>query len=362
AGLMGAGALMSILIGLTESISSTRGRERLQRQAAPVAAMMSEGAIHGYDHVLRRPTGLRPRREYLIGAAVLLTIAGILLATSLDAYFGEATGSVVAFALSATGVATLTVMGVALGWAAHTWPNVPTTVRTLAPGRPAREHSAWASVSDPARLAIFGMLAVVALGGLLAIVAEDVLLAIDEPLYLDWIEASEDTDRWGPEWLNRLGQPIVIIPLAILIGLGLLRCRVVAIAWPAAIILGGLSNLVLSWVVHRERPPFSAHAGEFTSYPGGHSIQLTLLMGMLPLAVRVFTGNAWAMRATAFAAFALWVVAWGDTVRTGGHWPTDQVAGVLIAVALLTVVYSAASRDLQHEACEDCASRVASDV
>lgn len=348
AGLMGAGALMSILMGLTESISSIRGRERLRRQAAPKALMMSEGTIHGYEHVLSRSTGLRPRRDYLLAALVLYGVAAVLLATSLDSYLSEASGSVVAFAASATGVATLAAIATVSLVAARTWPEVPPIVRRLAPGKPAREHSVWASVSVPARRAIAVMLGLVAVGGLTAIVAESLLLEIDEPIYFDWLEAREDNDRWGPGWLNNLGQPIVIIPLSVVIGLATLRRRIVALAWPAAIIGGGLANLVLSWVVHRERPPFSAHAGEFTSYPGGHSIQLTLLMGMLPLAIEVVTNSRLAGRVTAVAAAGIWFVAWTDTVRTGGHWPIDQLAGLLIAVSLLTVVYSAANRSREH--------------
>lgn len=358
AGLMGAGALMSILMGLTESISSIRGRERLQRQAAPKARMMSEGTIHGYEHVLARPTGLRPRRDYLVASLVLFGVAAVLLATSLDSYLSEASGSVVAFALSATGVATLVAIGATSLVAARNWPEVPPIVRRLAPGRPARQHSVWASVSVPARRAIYTMLALVAVGGLLAIVAESWLLEIDEPIYFDWLEAREGNDRWGPGWLNNLGQPIVIIPLSVAIGLATLRCRIVALAWPAAIIGGGLANLVLSWVVHRQRPPFSAHAGEFTSYPGGHSIQLTLLMGMLPLAVDVVTDSRLAGRIAGVLAAVVWFVAWADTVRTGGHWPIDQVAGLLIAISLLTIVYSAANRERQHDSCEDCRHRV----
>ncbi len=118
------------------------------------------------------------------------------------------------------------------------------------------------------------------------------------------------------------------------------------------------SNLVLSRVTHRERPPLTAHAGEFTSYPGGHSIQLTLLMGMMPLAVHVLTGNRSAMRVTAFAAAGVWFVAWADTVRTGGHWPIDQLTGLLIASSLLAVVYSASQSPDQHESCVDCAPRL----
>lgn len=361
AGLMGAGALMSILVGLTESISSIRGRERLRRRAAPTALMLSQGTIHGYEHVLTRPTGLRPRRDYLVASLVLYSVAAALLATSLDSYLSEASGSVVAFALSATGVATLAAIATTALVAARAWPEVPPVVRRLAPGRPARQHSVWASVSLPARRAIFAMLGLVAIGGLLAIVAESWLLEIDEPLYFDWLDAHQDNARWGPDWLNSLGQPIVIIPLSVAIGLATLRCRIVALAWPAAIIGGGLANLVLSWVVHRERPPLSAHAGEFTSYPGGHSIQLTLLLGMLPLAVDVVTDSRLAGRITAVLAAGVWFVAWADTVRTGGHWPIDQVAGLLIAAALLTVVYSAARRELQHDSCEDCRHRVGPD-
>jgi hypothetical protein len=359
AGLMGAGALMSILVGLTESISSRRGRERLYRQAAPVANMMSEGTIHGYEHVLSRATSLRPRRDYAVGALIALAVAGLLLATSLDSYLSEASGSVVAFAVSATGVATLAAIGLALGIAARNWPHVPPVVRRLAPGRPTREQTVWAAVSTPAQRTILTMVSLVAFGGILAILADSVLLEIDERLYFDWLDANQDADRWGPDWLNRLGQPIVIIPLAVAIGWATLRCRIVAIAWPAAVIAGGLANVVLSWVVHRERPPLSAHAGEFTSYPGGHSIQLTLLLGMLPLAVEVLTSSRVAMRITAVLSAGVWFVAWADTVRTGGHWPIDQLAGLLIAASLLTIVYSAARRDGTHDACEDCDHRLA---
>ncbi|MFQ5556978.1 MAG: hypothetical protein ACE5GB_05660, partial [Acidimicrobiales bacterium] len=78
AGLLGAGALMSVLVGLTESISSTRGRERLRRLAHPHAAMLAEGTIHGHDEAMASPVGLRPRRHYAIGAIVVGAVATLL--------------------------------------------------------------------------------------------------------------------------------------------------------------------------------------------------------------------------------------------------------------------------------------------
>ncbi len=193
----------------------------------------------------------------------------------------------------------------------------------------------------------------VALGAVLVVFAESVLLEVDERIYFDWLDAGRAVDRWGPDALNTLGQPIPAIVIAVLVSLFTLRCRIVALAYPMAVVAGGFANLVLSWVTHRLRPPDSAHAGEFNSYPGGHSIQLPLLLLILPLVVYVITENKIAARVTGFLAVGVWGLAWVDTIRTGGHWPTDQLAGFLIALALLIVVYSLAGDVTRHEGC-DC--------
>ena len=76
AGLIGAGALVSALVSLTESISSTQGRDRLRRRAAPVALSMADGAVDGYEDRRREPDGLRPRRDYAVAAVVATILAG----------------------------------------------------------------------------------------------------------------------------------------------------------------------------------------------------------------------------------------------------------------------------------------------
>ncbi|MFQ5556977.1 MAG: phosphatase PAP2 family protein [Acidimicrobiales bacterium] len=205
-----------------------------------------------------------------------------------------------------------------------------------------------------ARVVVVSIIAAVGAGALLAIFAESWLLEIDEPLYFDWLGAGEDVRRYGPDSLNRLGQPLPAIALAIVVSLATLRCRVVSIAYPAVIVVGGLTNVVLSWITHRLRPPRSTHAGEFTSYPGGHSLQVPLLLLALPLAVYVMTDSKLARNVTGVSVTIVWAVTWVDTIRTGGHWPTDQVAGFLIAMALLIVVYSVAGDALRHESCDSC--------
>ena len=356
AGLMGAGALMSVLVGLTESISSARGKERLYRKAHPVAAMMAEGAVGGHESVTASATGLRPRHHYVLGSIVLGLIAAFLVVSSSDAYFSE-NGSVGGWGLSLSGAVTVAAMSGVAGVAALRWPRVPAVVRRIAPGHPARATSTWASVPRSGRVAIATLLSLVALGALLVIFAESWLLEIDERIYFDWLEAGQDVDRIGPEWLNTLGQPIPSITIALVVSLMTLRCRVVATAFPLAIVAGGLANLTLSWLTHRERPPFSAHAGEFTSYPGGHSIQLPLLLLILPLAVYLVSGSKLARNITGAIALSVWAVAWIDTVRTGGHWPSDQVAGLFIALSLLIVVYSVAHQATHHGSCDACVNR-----
>ena len=83
AGLMGAGALMSVIVGLTESISSTQGRERLRRHAQPIALTLADGAVDGFDVVASSALGVRPRRAFAIAAAALLVV-GAAHSRSLD--------------------------------------------------------------------------------------------------------------------------------------------------------------------------------------------------------------------------------------------------------------------------------------
>lgn len=353
AGLMGAGAVMSVLVGLTESISSTRGRERLRRKAAPVAAMMAEGAINGYDTVVSSPTGLRRRRDYWLMALVLASVGIFLAVSSSDAYFSD-DGSAGGWGLGVSGAVTLIVMASVAAVSAVRWPNVPPVVRRVAPGHPPRTHSVWAALSPRARLAVTVMISLVGIVALLVVFAESWVLEIDEWLYFDWLEAGRDVDRFGPEWFNLIGRPIPSITIAVAASMMALRCRVVAMALPAVIVLGGLTNLALSWLTHRARPPFSNHAGEFTSYPGGHSIQLPLLLFIMPLAVHLFTGSRLARNLILVSAVGVFTVAWIDAIRTGGHWPIDQVAGLLIAISLLVVVYGLAHNPTYHESCHAC--------
>ena len=148
------------------------------------------------------------------------------------------------WALSLASAATLGMVAVYVGNAAVTWPRVLPTVRQLAPPRPSLDGTWVQSIRRSHRTFIAVLLGIVAVLAIVAAVGEGLLLEVDESLYERW-DLGQDRDRFGPELLVWLGRPIVIIPLAIAIGLGAIRCRVVALAFPLAVVAAGVSNVLL---------------------------------------------------------------------------------------------------------------------
>jgi membrane-associated phospholipid phosphatase len=201
------------------------------------------------------------------------------------------------------------------------------------------------------------MLGVVVSFAVLATFAESVLLELDQTAYQDW-DLREGRDRFGPDVLVWLARPQIIIPLAIAIGLGTVRCRVVALAFPLAVVVAGASNVFFGWTVRRERPPFSAHFGEVNSFPGGHFMQMTLLFGVIPLVAYIVTRRRWVQAIAAVLSAAMLVLVLIDTFITGGHWPTDQLAGFLIGASLVVVIWSLSTTGAHHDSCGECPSQL----
>ena len=320
-GLIGAGALFSTAIALTESMSSRRGRNRLYRKAAPVAETLSMSTFRGFRDPRVRSIGIAPRRHYIALTLALAAASIALGVVSTSAFVANESGAesnVVYWALSMSGAATLGMLAIYTGNAAVQWPEVLPTVRQLLPARPQVEGSWRTSLPRGHKIAVAIMLGGVAVLAVLATFFESVLLEVDETLYENW-DLHEDRDRIGPDFLVWLGRPIVIIPLAIAIGLGTVRCRVIALAFPLAVVAAGVSNVLLGWVVRRDRPPFSANLGEVTSFPGGHFMQMTLLFGVIPLVAYIVTRRRWVQALVGVLCAAMLVLVNTDTFITGGH-------------------------------------------
>ncbi len=357
-GLIGAGAIVSVAIAMTEAVGSRRGRARLRRRAAPVAASSVHSVVHGAVATGRSPVGLRSRRWFAAGALLLIVAAG-LLAVRAGADLDDATLSARSgtwWALNALSAATCLALAAVAGVSAVQWPAVRPAVRRFALEHPARERSLLDLLGARWFTVLSVLLGVVAALGVLHRVGVDALDRLDRRLY-EGMDARGSADRWGPDWLNTVGQTRGVIVLAVLLTLLLLRCRVLAFAYPAAVAVAGSALRIIGHLVERERPPLALHAGELNSYPGGHVLQVTVLIAVVPIALHVATRRQWVGRAAAVLTLVVYLVLLSDTIRTGGHWPSDQVGGLALGLALVVVLRGLVRSPDLHEDCHGCPYR-----
>jgi membrane-associated phospholipid phosphatase len=118
-------------------------------------------------------------------------------------------------------------------------------------------------------------------------------------------------------------------------------------AWILALaaLAGGLWYEVIVNLVNRPRPAvgqilrITEHPGS-TSYPSGHLIFITISAAVLMLCIGHRYLPRWAIP-IGWAVVAAIVIAVGlDRIYAGTHWPSDVLAGILIATAWLSLVLS----------------------
>jgi membrane-associated phospholipid phosphatase len=194
------------------------------------------------------------------------------------------------------------------------------------------------------RMFAVAIAAAVAVGVITAIVVMHPYLSLDAQLEDD-IQAT----NWGPltltfpffTWLGGPGG----IPMQVFVILLVLLLNRRAWKLALAALAGGLSYFVIVNLVNRPRPTadeilrVTEHPGS-TSFPSGHLIFITISAGVLMLCLGHRYLPRWA-RPIGWAVVAGIVLAVGlDRIYVGAHWPSDVLAGVLIAVAWLSFVVS----------------------
>jgi membrane-associated phospholipid phosphatase len=184
----------------------------------------------------------------------------------------------------------------------------------------------------------------VAVGIITAIVIMHPYLALDAT-----VESDIQATNLGPltltfPFLSWLGGPGgVPMQVAVILLVLLLNRR----AWVLALaaLTGGLWYLIVVNLVNRPRPVVgqilrvTEHPGS-TSFPSGHLIFITISAGILMLCIGYRYLPRWA-RPIGWAFVAGLVLAAGlDRIYVGAHWPSDVLAGLLIAIAWLALVVS----------------------
>jgi phosphohistidine swiveling domain-containing protein len=352
-GLIGAGVLMSALVSITESVGSGSGARRAGRRSAGAAVNTADVVLHGTDRAVRSTTGLRSAAWYAAAGAIVAVAAALTLHAGLDRWRdgGDWAGIWLAFGLTG---ALPVAAALALLTAADRWPEVPSVVRRHVGAVTEDGRSRWWLLPRAHRHVITALAAVVGILLVAAVVAENALLSIDRPIY-DAIGANRDADPWSPHWFGMyFGRPQVLIPIALVVALFTLRCRVLALAYPLAIVFGGVANMGIGHLVGRQRPPLSNHWYQSDSFPSGHAIEVTLLLGLAPLAVAVLVRRRWVGRMVRVVATAVLAVMLVDGVRDGSHWLSDHVAGFALALVAVVFVHALARTPELHHNCRDC--------
>lgn len=198
------------------------------------------------------------------------------------------------------------------------------------------------SVNGP--LLAVAIIAAVAVGIIAAVVVTHPYLQLDATVERD-IQAT----NLGPltltfpffTWLGGPGgiyMQVVVILLVLLLNR---RSWILALAAFA----GGLWYEVIVHLVNRPRPAVgrilrvTEHPGS-TSFPSGHLIFITISAAVLMLCLGHRCLPRWS-RPVGWAVVAAIVLAVGlDRIYPGAHWPSDVLAGILIATAWLTFVVS----------------------
>jgi pyruvate,water dikinase len=352
-GLIGASAVVALVVSLTERLGSVRARTRLRDRAESVARIVSAGIVDGFDEAAGNPSWVRSRRWYAAVSLALLVAACAFGARSAVGYWQSDPRSwpnVLAWAGASMSWFSFAALGVMMGHSAVRWPHVEPTMRRLMIRRtPSPGSTLLGSLATSIVAASVG---VVALLAVLVVARSGPLDALDRRVY-DVIGAGISVDRYSPEWMNMLGRPVVMIPLAVALAVVARRCRAIAVSIPVAIVGTGVTVFTLTWLTMRERPALGAHAGEHNSFPGGHAAQLTLLFGLLPFVVGVISDRRSIQTVVAIVSWLVLGVLLIDTVHTGGHWPSDQLAGLLIAVAVLTTIAAWLGSPASHSRCGD---------
>jgi membrane-associated phospholipid phosphatase len=188
------------------------------------------------------------------------------------------------------------------------------------------------------------VISAVAFGILAAVVLVHPYLSIDATVDRD-IQAT----NWGPlaltfPFFTWLGGPgglyMQLVAFALVLVLNR-RAWILALAAFA----GGLWYEIFVHVVNRPRPipgqilRVTEHPGS-TSFPSGHLIFITISVAVLMLCIGHRYLPRWA-RPIGWAAVVGIVLTTGvDRIYGGAHWPSDVLAGILIATAWLTFVVS----------------------
>jgi membrane-associated phospholipid phosphatase len=213
--------------------------------------------------------------------------------------------------------------------------------------RLARRLRAW-------RFQVALLLATLAVGVLAFLVRTALYLPID-------VELTRAIQAIRAPWLDPLlsavtwaGMPpqVMAIVGAIVLGLFLVGLRVEALLTLLSALGGAGLWYAVAAMVERPRPSPElvqvARDLPYSSFPSGHVLNLTAILGFLLYLVYTHLDPGWTRRALMTLCVLPVLVIGFARIRDGAHWPSDVLGGYLLGCLLLTVTIALYHRAQQR--------------
>jgi undecaprenyl-diphosphatase len=183
------------------------------------------------------------------------------------------------------------------------------------------------------------LLALLAFAGLAVLVSDGAIQRFDEAVLL-WMHrhAAPELDRWA-EQLTALGSSVVVVTIVLVASAFLWATRhhySVGLLW-VAMLGSAVLNYTLKEAFGRPRPElwdrmYAGHA----SFPSGHAMSAVVIYGTLGYLVMRLEPTRTLRRLTLAVTLLVIVLIGASRLYLGVHYPSDVLAGYVLAVAWVT--------------------------
>ena len=356
--IMGLGASFWLFTTLWDML-----RWRRDESLARRATTAGRGAAHlvGQDAEPPDPDhiGLRHRGAYLVIGSALVGLAlyvffGSFFNYRRDGGYLEYAASVLAVACIVSALAAVAGLAALITWLR--WPKPPRWVRAL--DRATLLSRAPLDLQGPGHQPDWRLTAATLLVPTAGIILS--FLVMTNWRVVVWIDEHVvdlfDSLEWAAhlDVLDPMGSTLVAVPLVALIAIASLRCRPLALSFPAAVLGVLVVSAATGSVVRHEAPDVTVE-GQVLSFPSSNLALATLIAGLAPLGVAALIGNRrWIMPLRIMLGLGV-VGGLVSRIHRDVDWPSDAIGGVILGLTFVLAVQWAIEHQGWHQWCRGCA-------
>jgi hypothetical protein len=311
--------------------------------------------IRGFDWSQVGLTGLQPKSHFA-WLAFVSYLAALVVAWVGSGFYreGESEAGVWMFTVALSTAFAAAGLGVAASAAALQWPNVRPFARRISVMQQGIGFSPAEYIGRRHTTVALSLVGAILLLTFVVIEAESLVLLPIDRWILERIHAGGDFQPLRPGFFDEIFRRESVIPMAVVLTIASYRCRALLFTFPLFIAAGGALHLGIAHYVDRARPEIGPKAGYLDSFPGGHMNEQTIMLGLLPFVVYSLFGWRWLFRTLVAGSIYLVLATFVDALRLADHWPSDNLAGLMIGLTMLVIAHGVVTSPMLHRRCRSC--------